>query len=131
MVQVTPRSEEGLLAAERALHAAQLAGDVAALDRLLHDRLVAIGPDGARHTKNQDLAAYRSGSSVITDLVEENVEVLVAGSTGVTFFTGTLGGTFGGQPMSARMRYTRTWVHDDEAGWRILAAHMAVQPPLP
>jgi ketosteroid isomerase-like protein len=50
-------------------------------------------------------------------------------ATGVTFFTGTVGGTFDGQPMSARMRYTRTWVHDDDAGWRILAAHIAVQPP--
>jgi ketosteroid isomerase-like protein len=129
MVKVIPRSEAGLLSAERALHVAQLAGDVAALDRLLHDRLVAIGPDGARHTKDQDLAAHRSGSSVITELVEEDVEVLVAGSTGVTFFTGTLSGTFGGQPMSARMRYTRTWVYDDEAGWRILAAHIAVQRP--
>lgn len=129
MAWVTTPSEADLLSAERALHAAQLAGDVAALDRLLDDRLVAIGPDGARHTKDQDLAAYRSGSSVITDLVEDDVEVLVAGSTGVTFFTGTLAGTFGGHPMSARMRYTRTWVHDDDAGWRILAAHIAVQPP--
>lgn len=129
MAWVTTPSEADLLSAERALHAAQLAGDVAALDRLLDDRLVAIGPDGARHTKDQDLAAYRSGSSVITDLVEDDVEVLVAGSTGVTFFTGTLAGTFGGHPMSARMRYTRTWVHDDDAEWRILAAHIAVQPP--
>ena len=127
MVQVTSRSEAGLLAAERALQAAQRAGDVAALDRLLHDRLVAIGPDGARYTKDQDLAAHRSGSSVITELREEHVEVFVAGSTGVTFFTGTLAGTFGGQPMSARMRYTRTWVHDDDAGWRILAAHIAAE----
>ncbi len=127
MVQVTSRSEAGLLAAERALQAAQRAGDVAALDRLVHDRLVAIGPDGARYTKDQDLAAHRSGSSVITELREEHVEVLVAGSTGVTFFTGTLAGTFGGQPMSARMRYTRTWVHDDDAGWRILAAHIAAE----
>ena len=129
MAWVTTPSEADLLSAERALHAAQLAGDVAALDRLLDDRLVAIGPDGARHTKDQDLAAYRSRSSVITDLVEDDVEVLVAGSTGVTFFTGTLAGTFGGHRMSARMRYTRTWVHDDDAGWRILAAHIAVQPP--
>lgn len=131
MTQMTPSSEAGLLSAERALQAAQLAGDVAALDGLLHDRLVAIGPDGARYTKDQDLAGYRSGSSVITELVEEDIEALVAGSTGVTFFTGTLAGTFGGQPMSARMRYTRTWVHDDQTGWRILAAHIAVRPPLP
>jgi Domain of unknown function (DUF4440) len=110
------------------LEAAQLAGDVDELDRLLDDRLVAIGPDGARYTKDQDLAAYRSGSSVITELVEEVVEALVADSTGVTFFVGTLRGTFGGRPVSARMRYTRTWIHDGEAGWRILAAHIAAQP---
>ena len=125
----TTRSETGLLSAERALQAAQLAGDVAELDRLLDDRLVAIGPDGARYTKDDDLAAHRSGSSVITDLVEEDVEVLVAGTTGVTLFTGTVTGTFGGAPMSARLRYTRTWAHDDEAGWQILAAHIAVLPP--
>ncbi|HET7277805.1 MAG TPA: nuclear transport factor 2 family protein [Dermatophilaceae bacterium] len=125
----TTRSKAGLLAAERALHAAQLGGDVAALDRLLDDRLIAIGPDGARHTKNDDLAGYRSGSSVITELSEEDVEVLVAGTTGATFFTATIAGTFGGEPMSARLRYTRTWVHDDKTGWRILAAHIAVLPP--
>ena len=128
-VTTTP-SQAGLLLAERALHAAQLAGDVAALDRLLDDRLLAIGPDGARHTKSDDLAAYRSGSSVITELVEEDLEVLVAGATGVTFLTATVAGTFGGEPMSARLRYTRTWVHDDQTGWRILAAHIAVVPPL-
>lgn len=126
-VTMTP-SEAGLLSAERALHAAQLAGDVKALDRLLDDRLVAIGPDGSRHTKTDDLAGYRSGSSVISELVEEEVEVLVAGATGVTFFTGSVAGMFGGEPLSARLRYTRTWTHDDDAGWRILAAHIAVLP---
>jgi ketosteroid isomerase-like protein len=127
-VSSTP-SLETLLSAERDLHAAQLAGDVAALDRLLDDRLVAIGPDGARYTKEDDLAAYRSGSSVVTELVEEDVEAVVAGSTGVTFFTGRVAGTFGGEPTSARLRYTRTWTHDADAGWRILAAHIAVLPP--
>ena len=122
-------SAEGLLRAERLLQAAQRAGDVAALDRLLDDRLVAIGPDGTRFTKSDDLAGHRSGSSVVSELVEEHVELLVAGTTGVTFFTGTVSGTFEGSPMSARLRYTRTWVHDGETGWRILAAHIAVLPP--
>ena len=52
---------EGLLRAERQLQAAQLAGDVAALDGLLDDRLVAIGSDGFRYAKDDDLAAHRSG----------------------------------------------------------------------
>ena len=122
-------SSEGLLQAERQLQAAQRAGNVAALDRLLDDRLVAIGPDGARFTKGDDLAGHRSGSSVISELVEEHMEVLVAGTTGVTFFTGAVTGTFEGSPMSARLRYTRTWIHNGQTGWQILAAHITVLPP--
>lgn len=118
-----------LLVAQRQLQSAQLAGDVAALERLLHDRLVAIGPDGSRHTKDDDLAAHRTGTSVITELVEQDVEVLVDGATGVTFFVGLVSGTFEGRPMAALLRYTRTWVHDGRAGWRILAAHIAVVAP--
>ena len=60
---------------------------------------------------------------------EEALEVLTAGCTGVTLFTGTITGTFDGRPMSARLHYTRTWVHADETGWRILAARITVLPP--
>ncbi|MEU4427154.1 nuclear transport factor 2 family protein [Actinoplanes sp. NPDC024001] len=113
-----------LLTAERRLQAAQRAGDVDELDRLLDDRLIAVGPDGAHYRKQDDLDAYRSGTSVVDELVEEALESLVVGSTGVTFFTGTVRGTFGGAPFAARMRYTRTWAYED--GWRIVAAHIAV-----
>ncbi|MCM0677829.1 nuclear transport factor 2 family protein [Micromonospora phytophila] len=114
-----------LLDAERRLQAAQRAGDVAALDQLLDDRLVAIGPDGARHTKQDDLTAHRSRTSIIDNLVEEELELIVAGATGVTFFLGRVTGVLDGSPFAARLRYTRTWVHDDERGWRILAAHIS------
>ena len=115
--------EGELRTAERALQEAQRGADVAALDRLLDDRVIAIGPDGARYTKEDDLGAYRSGTSVIDSLTEESPEALVVGTTGVTFFTGTVSGTFGGAPVTARLRYTRTWAWKD--GWRIVAAHIS------
>ena len=121
---------EALRLAERQLQAAQLAGDVDALERLLDDRLVAIGPDGSRFTKDDDLAAHRSGASVVSELVEESLEVLVAGTTGVTFVVVRVSGTFEGRPMAARLRYTRTWALDGQLGWRIVAAHIAVVEPL-
>jgi ketosteroid isomerase-like protein len=117
--------EAALLDAERRLQAAQRAGDVTALDQLLDDNLIAIGPDGSRYTKQDDLAAHRSRTSVIEDLVEEGLELVVEGSTGVTFFLGRVTGLFGGSPFSARLRYTRTWTYDDAQGWRILAAHIS------
>ncbi|MEU4397652.1 nuclear transport factor 2 family protein [Micromonospora orduensis] len=117
--------EAELLDAERTLQAAQRAGDVAALDQLLVDQLIAIGPDGRSYRKQDDLAAHRDRTSVIEELVEEELDLLVVGATGVTFFLGRVAGVFDGVPMSARLRYTRTWVHDDPHGWRVLAAHIS------
>ncbi|WP_436520861.1 nuclear transport factor 2 family protein [Actinoplanes sp. HUAS TT8] len=114
-----------LLSAERRLQDAQRNGDVDELDRLLDDRLIAIGPDGARHTKGDDLAAYRSGTSVVESLTQESLESLVVDATGVTFAVCAVAGTFGGEPFRARLRYTRTWSYAKNRGWRIVAAHIA------
>ncbi|MEH1165237.1 nuclear transport factor 2 family protein [Micromonospora sp. CPCC 205539] len=117
--------EAELLDAERTLQAAQRAGDVDALDELLVDQLIAIGPAGDTFTKGDDLTAHRERTSVIEELIEEELDLVVAGSTGVTFFLGRVAGVFDGAPFSARLRYTRTWVHDDLHGWRVLAAHIS------
>jgi hypothetical protein len=114
-----------LVDAERRLQAAQRTGDLAALDRLLDDRLVAVSPLGSRATKADDLDAYRSGTSVVTDLTEEHLELLVAGSTGVSFVIARVAGIFQNEPFAAQLRYTRTWIHDGDV-WRVLAAHIAV-----
>jgi hypothetical protein len=119
-----PDRTQDLLAAERRLQAAQLAGDHRTLDRLLDDRLIFTGgPDGACYSKQDDLDNHRARRQVMTSLVEEDLTVLVEGRTGVTWFLGTLQGEFHGAPFATRLRYTRTWIHDDEHGWRIVAAH--------
>ena len=115
---------EALRAAERRLQTAQLASDVVALDALLDDRLVFTGPDGNLYSKADDLQVHRSGSQTMTRVEEEQVAVLVDGRTGVSWFLGRLEGTMSGTPFATRVRYTRTWLHDDEHGWRLLAAHV-------
>ena len=121
-------SDEGLLAAERALQAAQLASDGDALDRLLHDDLLAVGPDGELADKASDLAAHRARVFRIDELEQEDLRVLEHGDTAVTFVVVRLRGAIAGEPVGGRVRYTRTWVRDDASGWRVLAAHIA---PLP
>ncbi|MFE6861980.1 nuclear transport factor 2 family protein [Nocardia sp. NPDC057668] len=117
--------EKDLRDAERRLQEAQLAGDVGALDELLDDRLIfTLGAD--TFTKADDLELHRTKAQVMSKLVEEELTVLVAGTTGVTWFLGTVEGTVHGAPFAARMRYTRTWAHDDAHGWRIVAAHASV-----
>ncbi|WP_327652994.1 nuclear transport factor 2 family protein [Micromonospora aurantiaca] len=115
---------EGLRAAERRLQRAQLSSDVAELDRLIDDRLVFTGPDGRLYSKQDDLHAHRSGQQTMTRVDEEDLAVLAVGGTGVTWFLGTLEGTLAGEPFVARVRYTRTWILDEDEGWRLLAAHV-------
>lgn len=114
---------EGLRAAERRLQAAQLASDVETLTELLDDDVIFTGPDGNLYSKEDDLTGHRSGHQVLNRVEELELRVLVTGSTGVTWFLGSLQGAIGGEPFAARMRYTRTWVHDARAGWKIVAAH--------
>ncbi|MGV9413576.1 nuclear transport factor 2 family protein [Nocardia sp. NPDC003693] len=114
--------ETELREAERRLQAAQLGGDVQALDELLDERLIfTFGAD--TFTKADDLEVHRTRTQVLTKVEEEELTVLVEGTTGVTWFLGVLEGSVQGAPFAARMRYTRTWAHDASRGWRVVAAH--------
>jgi hypothetical protein len=95
-----------LRAAEQRLQAAQLASDVGALTELLDDAVLFTGPDGNLYSKQDDLGAHRSGQQVLTRVEESELRVLVTGSTGVTWFLGTLEGGVGGEPFAGQMRYT-------------------------
>jgi ketosteroid isomerase-like protein len=114
---------ENLRAAERRLQAAQLASDVATLTELIDDSARFTGPDGNLHSKQDDLRAHESGQQVLNRLEEEELQVMATEHVGVTWFLGTLEGAVGGQPLSARMRYTRTWTRDGASNWKIVAAH--------
>lgn len=116
--------EEEIVAAERALQAAQLASDVDALDRLLHPDLLAVGPDGALVGKEEDLAAHRSGRFKIHELEQEDLRTLVVGDLAVTFVLVRLRGAIDDGEVRGRLRYTRTWTRDGGA-WRVVAAHIS------
>ncbi len=113
---------DGLRAAERRLQAAQLNSDVAELSELIDDTARFTGPDGQLYSKQDDLDAHGSGHQALTRLEEDDLQVVATDQTGVTWFLGTLEGSIGGQPLAARVRYTRTWVRNQER-WKIIAAH--------
>ncbi|MFE4465556.1 nuclear transport factor 2 family protein [Oerskovia sp. NPDC056781] len=113
-----------LLAAEHALQAAQRAGDVDALDALLHPRCVGVGPDGSVFSKDDDLENYRSGALRITRLEEESLDVREDAVSGVTRLVAAVEAIQGDVAVSARLVYTRLWVRTDER-WLVLAATLA------
>lgn len=115
---------EELRTAERRLQAAQLASDVAELDRLIDDRLLFTGPGGKLYSKADDLRMHGTGEQQMTRVEEEELSVLVVGDTGITCFLGTLEGKLSGTQFTARIRYTRTWIREVH-GWRLLAVHVS------
>jgi ketosteroid isomerase-like protein len=116
-------SPAGLALAEDRIQDAVRTNDAPALALLLHDDLLATGPDGRIVGKQEDVSGYESGAFRVTSFEELDRRVLVVGTTGVTLVLAHITGQHSGAAFDVRMRYTRTWAHDGT--WRIVAAHLS------
>jgi hypothetical protein len=117
-------SEAALHDCEAALRRAQLAGDVAELDRLLDDALVFTGPNGLVYSKADDLDAHGRGLIRITRLDPSEERVQRFGQIAVVSVRMEMSGTFEGAAFGGPFRYTRVWrAYGD--GWRIVAGHVS------
>jgi ketosteroid isomerase-like protein len=105
---------------EELLRQAMLAGDVEALDQLIHDELLFVGPTGALARKADDLENYRRGRQRMTKIEPRNLVIELFGDDiGVATVLTELEGVFDGSPFSGTFRYIRTWRR--EAGrWQII-----------
>ena len=118
-------SDDSLRACEAALRQAQLAGDVAALDRLVDDALVFTGPDGAVYEKSDDLDAHRNGWVRITRLDPSEERTQRFGSVAVISVRMEMAGIFRGAPFAGPFRYTRVWREQSNGSWRVVAGHVS------
>jgi len=118
--------ESLLRSAERRLQLAQLRSDVAELDALVDERLIFTGPDGRLSGKQDDLDIHGQGRQVMSKVEQHDLRVIVAGPLGVTCFYGRLEGVLDGEPFAAQLRYTRTWLFDEDRGWQLVAGHASI-----
>src|SRR5262249_32441382 len=97
-----------MVAYEAQIRAAQLAADLAALDRLIAEELLFTGPDGQLGTKAQDLAAHGSGAIRFRVHEPEELRVRRVGAdVAVTALRARLGVEVGGVLVRGTYRYTR------------------------
>jgi ketosteroid isomerase-like protein len=114
-----------IIAAEAAVRVAQLAADVAALDRLIADELLFTGPDGRLGTKAEDLAAHESGAVRFREHVPEELRVRRVGpGVDVTALRARLAVEVGGSLVRGVFRYTRVWAKEG-GGWRVVGGHVS------
>ncbi len=117
-------TDDSLLVCEAALRQAQLAGDVAELDRLLDEELVFTGPDGGLYSKADDLDAHRTGMVRIARLEASEERIQRFGEIAVVIVRMEMSGTFRGDAFGGPFRYTRIWRARPD-GWRIVAGHVS------
>ncbi|MDM1296309.1 nuclear transport factor 2 family protein [Sphingobacterium sp. N143] len=104
-------TKETVAKAENELFLAQLASNVDALDQLLDDNLIAVGPTGQMLTKEMDLDTHRSKTMVIEDASTEIDDISIFEDTALSIVTMTAKGKVMGAPLEGRFRYFRVWKH--------------------
>ena len=115
--------------AEEALRTAMLAGNVAALDELIDDELVFVGPAGSVATKEDDLTAYRSGAQTISAHTPRDLTITLHGDDiAITTVVVELEGVVKARRFAGTYRYIRTWRRKHDGAWRILAGAVVAVP---
>jgi ketosteroid isomerase-like protein len=116
--------ESQIRAAEEQLRIAMLRSDVKVLDALLAPGLLFTNHLGQLLSKNDDLAAHRSGLLKVQELIPSEQQVLTYGNVAVVSVRMRLSGTYDGSPANGDFRFTRVWaVAPDSSSWHIVVAH--------
>jgi ketosteroid isomerase-like protein len=109
---------------------AERAGDAAALEPLLADDFLLVGPLGFMLGKTQYLGSRRSGDLAHESLVWEDVRVRGYDNAAVAVGSLTQRSTYQGRDASGRFRVTQVTVRDGDR-WTIVGLHYSpiAQPP--
>jgi ketosteroid isomerase-like protein len=110
--------------------AAEQRGDTAALDRMLADDFIGIGPRGFMLTKEQWMARYRSGDLRHDSFTWDDVRVRVYGDAAIATGRQTQRGTFQGRDIAGQFRATQVFVMR-EGRWLLAALHLSPSAPSP
>lgn len=118
-----------IVACEARIRSAQLAADVAELDRLIADELLFTGPDGGLGTKAEDLAAHGSGAVRFREHEPEELRVRRVGAdVAVAALRARLAVEVGGELRRGTFRYTRVWAREGGGPWRVVGGHVSAVP---
>jgi ketosteroid isomerase-like protein len=93
----------------------------AAADRYEADDIVATDPGGRVTDKTQDKNDLSSGDLKFQSMELSDLKVAVYGNTAVATGANTLKGTYKGQDLSGKYRFTDTWVKRN-GKWQVVAS---------
>ena len=104
---------------EETWRTAQLADDVATMDKLLSDDYVGITMTGQVVTKTQQLDRMRKRQLVLNKIVLDDVKVKLIGFTAIVTCLADVEGMNDGESMHGTYRYTRVYARLPSGTWKI------------
>jgi ketosteroid isomerase-like protein len=105
--------QQVLIKLERSWNDAVYRKDVAFIESILADELMATYDDGSRGDKAKELALVAEFNQQVESATQDEFTVRVYGDTAVVWFTLRLVGTKQGQRSELTLRYTDVWVMRD------------------
>jgi ketosteroid isomerase-like protein len=98
---------------------AQLAGDVATMDKMLSDDYIGISMTGEVDTKTQQLRRAIDRRLTLTKLELSDMKVKLVGEVAIVTSRAQVEGSIDGKPMRGMFRYTRIYQHLPSGAWKI------------
>ncbi len=83
--------------------------DLDFLEKVMHNDLLGIAPNGEIINKEMDLASHRAGSMIVEELIPQINDVQIIGNTAIVIVTYDTKGTMLGTPIEGRFKYNRVW----------------------
>ncbi len=83
--------------------------DLDFLEKVMHNDLLGIAPNGEIINKEMDLASHRAGSMVVEELTPEINDIQIIDDAAVVIVTYDTKGTMLGTPIEGRFKYNRVW----------------------
>jgi len=120
-------SPKEIVELEERRYRAMLAADVAALSKLLDDRLTYTHSSGVVDTKMSYLAGVRDKVWEYKAIAREGERIVVHGDCALVFCRLRIDLAVRGSPRTVDSNALTVWVRE-EAHWRVLAVHSAAVP---
>lgn len=102
---------------------ASLTGDPTVFERLYADNYTFVDPTGQLVTREQDINDLKSGKLKFESHDQSNVQTRVYGDTAVVTGVSAIKGTYAGDDISGRYRWTDTFVRQN-GQWKIVASQV-------
>ncbi len=111
---------------ESRLKQAMLQSDISVLDELLAADLVFTNHLGQRMTKQDDIAAHKSGMLKIDEVTLSQPEVKIYADVAIVSVQTHISGSFAEKKSENDFRFTRVWHRTADKNWQVVVGHSSI-----